>query len=184
MSRVFVRVAWARIDSAGSPCSKSCPPTTSPDREAERARRNFSSIRVSVESAATWRSRTSAGNSLASSVACRSAASDEGEKSVATRIRPKLSLSGWTAGWPPAAARMVNTGQWALRRTASATLPSLRRSSPDRPCVPITMRPARISSQSAGWHLPVPRRAVCIWPAPDCRSRNESRGPIRAWPWS
>ena len=48
-----------------------------------------------------------------------------------------------------AGSRTVRTGQVARRRTRSATLPSSARSSPPRPCVPITMRAARSCVASA-----------------------------------
>src|SRR6266702_891465 len=46
------------------------------------------------------------------------------------------------AGMSAACAGIIRTGQDALRKTRSATLPSTRRRNPRRPCVPMTIRSA------------------------------------------
>src|SRR5262249_28327448 len=54
-----------------------------------------------------------------------------------------------------AGAFTVTTGQGAVRRTCSATLPISTRPSPVRPCVPITIRSHRVS-----WAAPTIRGAA------------------------
>ena len=60
------------------------------------------------------------------------------EKSTGHRIRRmELASRGTASG---ARAGTVRTGHAAFRNTFSATDPSMSRSNPDRPCVPITIR--------------------------------------------
>ena len=80
----------------------------------------------------------------AKEAAYESAWSDEAEKSVGQRMRVKSRLAKTRSG--PRRRGTVSTGQGARRRIRSVTDPSISRSKPDRPCVPITMMSAGSSA--------------------------------------
>ncbi len=69
------------------------------------------------------------------------------QSNAAVEIAPLLLGCGRTTFYTP---RTSSTGLVATRMTPSATLPSMKRRRPRRPCVPITMRSAghRIASAS------------------------------------